>query len=67
LVGLVPKLCVCRESESVQPVQVRSKEVSVHLGSYSGDGKGNRAVEALGTKAHVWWVSKCTGRNASEA
>ena len=37
------------KGESVQPVQVRSKEVSVHLGSDSGDGKGDRAVEALGT------------------
>jgi hypothetical protein len=55
------------KSESVQPVQVRSKEVSVHLGSYPGGGKGNRAAEALGTNAHVGWVSKCAGRNASEA
>ena len=55
------------KGESVQPVQVRSKEVSVHLGSDPGDGKGDRAVEALGTDAHVRWVSKCAGRNASEA
>ena len=55
------------KGESVQPVQVRSKEVSVRLGSYLGGGKGNRAVEAPGTNAHVGWVSKCAGRNASEA
>jgi len=55
------------KGESLQPVRVRSKEVSVRLGSYLGDGKGNRAVEALGTNAHVWWASKCAGRNASEA
>jgi hypothetical protein len=55
------------KGESVQPVQVRSKEVSVRLGSYLGDSKGNRAVEAPGTKAHVRWASKCAGRNASEA
>jgi hypothetical protein len=54
------------KSESVQPVRIRSKGVSVYLGSYSGDGKGNRAVEALGTKAHARSVSKCAGRNASE-
>jgi len=55
------------KSESVQPVQVRSKEVSVRLGSYLGGGEGNRVVEAPGTEAHFGWVSKCAGRNVSEA
>jgi hypothetical protein len=68
-----PTLCV-RMSESVpcqgqstQPVQVRPKEVSVHLGSYPGGGKGDRAVEALGTEIRCGRVSERTGRNASEA
>ena len=55
------------KGESVQPVEVRSKEVSVRLGSYLGDGEGNRAAEAPGTEAHIRWASKCAGRNASEA
>jgi hypothetical protein len=38
------------KGESTQPVQVRSKEVSVRLGSYPGDGEGDRAVEAPGTE-----------------
>jgi len=60
--------CECAvKGESVQPVEVRSKEVSVRLGSYLGDGEGDRAVEAPGTTAHFRWVSKCAGRNASEA
>jgi len=51
----------------MQPVQVRSKEVSVRLGSYLDDWEGDRTVEAPGTTAHVRWVRKCAGRNASEA
>ena len=31
-----------------QPEAVRSEELSVHLGSYPGGGKGDRPVEALG-------------------
>lgn len=38
------------KGQSTQPVQVRPKEVSVRLGSYPGDGEGDRAVEAPGTK-----------------
>jgi hypothetical protein len=34
----------------MQPVRVRSKEVSVHLRSYPGGGKGDRPVEAPGTE-----------------
>jgi len=58
---------VCREGQSTQPVQVRSKEVSVHLGSYPGDGEGDRPVEASGTEIRLGRVSERTGRNASEA
>jgi hypothetical protein len=62
------RMRVCRDKASqTQPVQVRSKEVSVHLGSYPGDGKGDRAVEALGTEIRRGRVSERTGRNASEA
>jgi hypothetical protein len=35
------------------PVQVRSEELSVHLGSYLDGWKGDRLVEAPGTQAHV--------------
>jgi hypothetical protein len=55
------------QGQSTQPVQVRSKEGSVHLGSYPGGGKGDRAVEALGTGIRLGRVSERTGRNASEA
>jgi len=48
-------------------VKVRRGELSVHPGSYRDNEEGNRFVEALGTKAHVRWVSKSMGRNASEA
>jgi hypothetical protein len=37
------------KGQSSQPVKVRPKEVSVHLGSYLGDGAGDRAIEAPGT------------------
>jgi hypothetical protein len=37
------------KGESTQPVRVRPKEVSVRLGSYPGDGEGDRPVEASGT------------------
>jgi hypothetical protein len=39
------------KGKSTQLVQVQPKEVSVHLGSYSGDGKGDRPIEAPRTKA----------------
>jgi len=55
------------QGQSTQPVQVRSKEVSVHLGSYPGDGEGDRPVEASGTEIRLGRVSERTGRNASEA
>ena len=55
------------KGQFTQPVKVRPKEVSVHLGSYPGGGEGDRAVEAPGTEARVGRVSKRTGRNASEA
>jgi hypothetical protein len=55
------------KGQSTQPVQVRSKEVSVHLGSDPGDGKGDRTVEAPGTETRLGRVSERTGRNASEA
>jgi hypothetical protein len=55
------------KGESTQPVQVRPKEVSVRLGSYPGDDKGDRVVEAPGTETRFGRVSKCMGRNASEA
>ena len=51
----------------MQPVQVRSKEVSVRLGSYPGGGESDRAVEAPGTKVRLGRASKCAGRNANEA
>ena len=41
------------KGQSTQPVQVRPQDVSVHLGSASGDGKGDRLVEALGRRARV--------------
>jgi hypothetical protein len=47
--------------ESVQPVQVRSKEVSVRLGSYLDDGEGDRTVEASGTTVHVRWAEQECG------
>ena len=65
--NLSTRLRVCREGQSTQPVQVWSKEVSVHLGSYPGDGEGNRPVEASGTEIRLGRVSECAGRNASEA
>jgi hypothetical protein len=55
------------QGQSAQPVKVRSKEVSVHLGSYPGDGEGDRTVEASGTEIRLGRVSERTGRNASEA
>jgi hypothetical protein len=55
------------KGESMQPVQVRPKEVSVRLGSYPGDGAGDRAVEAPGTEVRFGRASKCAGHNASEA
>jgi hypothetical protein len=39
------------KGKSTQPVQVRPKEVSVHLGSYPGDGEGDPTIEAPGTEA----------------
>ena len=48
-------------------VGVRSEEVSVRLGSYPGDGEGDRAIEAPGTEVRFGRASECTGRNASEA
>jgi hypothetical protein len=38
-----------------------------HLGSYPGDGQGDRTVEASGTEIRFGRVSERTGRNASEA
>ena len=35
------------QGQSAQPVKVRSKEVSVHLGSYPGDGEGDRLEPRL--------------------
>jgi hypothetical protein len=55
------------QGQSTQPVKVRSKEVSVHLGSYPRDGEGDRPVEASGTETRFGRVSERTGRNASEA
>ena len=51
----------------MQPVEVRPKEVSVHLGSYPGGGKGDRPVEAPGTETPPWVGRKRAGRNVSEA
>ena len=34
---------------SMQPVKVRSEEVSVHLGSYPGGGEADRTADAPGT------------------
>ena len=39
------------QGQFTQPVKVRPKDVSVHLGSYPGGGEGDRAVEAPGTEA----------------
>ena len=55
------------KGESTQPVKVRSKEVSVDLGSYPGGGKGDQPIEALGTETRLERVCKRAGRNASEA
>jgi hypothetical protein len=55
------------KGESTPPVKVRSEEVSVRLGSYPGDGKGDRAVEASGTEVRFGRASEWMGRNASEA
>ena len=46
------------KGQSAQPVQVRFKEVSVHLGSYMGDGAGDQTVEASGTEARLGPVSR---------
>ncbi len=54
------------QGQSTQPVKVRSKEVSVHLGSYPGDGEGDRPVEASGTEIRLGRVSERTGRNAGD-
>lgn len=53
--------------KSTQPVKDRSEEVSVHLGSYPGDGEGDRPVGAPGTEIRFGRVSERAGRNASEA
>ena len=55
------------KGESTQPVKVRPKEVSVGLGSYPGDGEGDRVIEAPGTEVRFGRASECAGRNASEA
>ena len=55
------------KGESTQPVKVRSKEVSVGLGSYPGDGEGDQSIEAPGTETRLRRVRKRAGRNASEA
>ena len=39
------------QGQFTQPVEVRPQEVSVHLSSNPGGGKGDRAVEALGRQA----------------
>ena len=39
------------KGKSTQPVKVRPKEVSVHLGSYPEDGTGDQPIEAPGTEA----------------
>lgn len=52
---------------SLQPVQVRPEELSVHLGSYPGGGKGDRLVEALGTAVRVRRAGKRAGCNTCEA
>ena len=41
------------KGQFTQPVQVRPQDVSVHLGSASGGGKGDRPVEAPRRKARV--------------
>ena len=43
-----------------------TKEVSVRLGSYPGDGEGDRPIEASGTEVRFGRASECMGRNASE-
>jgi len=55
------------KGKSTQPVRVRSKEVSVHLGSYPGGEEGDQIVEAPGTEVRFGRASKRAGRNASEA
>jgi hypothetical protein len=56
------------KGKSTQPVQIRPKEVSVHLGSYPGDGEGDQTIEAPGTEARLSGrVSERAGRNVSEA
>lgn len=60
-------LTAVERSFGTQPVEVRSKKLSVDLGSYPGGSKGDQRVEAPGTWAHVRWVGKRAGRNASEA
>ena len=54
------------EGAMLKPVQVRPKELSVHLGSYPGGGKGDRTAEASGTKVRTRRASKRAGRNESE-
>jgi hypothetical protein len=41
------------QGQFTQPVRVRPQDVSVHLGSASGGGKGDRLVEAPRRKARV--------------
>jgi len=66
--GPNPHYSVRREMAlCVSQVQVLSGELSGHLGSYRNGQKGNRLVEALGTEAHLGWVSEPTGRNRREA
>jgi hypothetical protein len=38
------------KGKSMQPVKVRPKEVSVHLGSYPGGGAGDQTIEAPGDR-----------------
>ena len=38
------------QGQSTQPVKVRSKEVSVHLGSYPGDGRVTRPAKPRGQR-----------------
>jgi len=50
----------------LQPVQVRSEKLSVHLRSYPGGGKGDQTIEAP-EKGSVLTDRNHAGRNASEA
>jgi len=40
-------------------VKVQPEELSVRLGSYPGDGKGDRPVGASGKGAHERWLQAC--------